>query len=236
MQEAAGVGRCGMREPTVPEIPPDQRPRERLLALGASALTDAELVAVLLGSGTPGTNVLTLARRLLSRYGGLAGLTGTAVHLLTAEPGVGEAKAARLLAALTLAGRMADATDGREAVTSSADVARLAGPLLVGAAQERVVLVACGAGSRLLECSVVATGSAHAATFSVRTLLSRVLVLGASAFALAHQHPGGDPTPSTADVEMTGRLASAVEQVGVRLLDHVVVVAGGQWQSVLGRR
>ena len=223
-----------MREPTVPEIPPDQRPRERLLAIGGAALTDAELVAVLLGSGTPGTNALTLAQRLLRRYGGLAGLVATRADQLTTEPGVGQAKAARILAAVTLAGRVGDARDGREVVGSSADVARLAAPLLIGATDERVVLVACGAGNRLLECSVVATGSAHAATFSVRALLSRVLVLGASAFALAHQHPGGDPAPSAADVEMTGRVVSAVEQVGLRMLDHVVV-AGGRWESVLGR-
>ena len=122
----------------------------------------------------------------------------------------------------------------REVVKSSADIACLAAPLLVDIANERVVLVACGPGNRVLECAVVATGSAHAASFSIRALLTRVLLVDASSFALAHQHPGGDPTPSTADVEMTARLGAAAQQVGVRLLDHVVV-AGAQWRSVLGQ-
>ncbi len=208
-----------------------QRPRERLAAHGTQALTDAELVALVLGSGLRGTNVVDLATQLLARNGGLAGLAQVDVTTLAREPGLGSATASRLVAALALSARAQDATDTRPTVASTSDIVRVTAPRLAGRPRERVVLVVCGSRHRLLDVVVLADGSAHAAVFPVRELLAEVLRRDGVAFALAHNHPSGDPTPSAADRATTAAVRVAGERVGLRLLDHVVT-AGNQWRSV----
>lgn len=215
----------------IADLAPDQRPRERLAAHGTQALTDAELVGLVLGSGLRGTNVVALATRLLATHGGLAGLARADVTMLAREPGLGAATASRLVAALALSARARDATDDRSTVTSSGDVVRVTAPRLVGLRRERVVLVVCGPRHRLLDVVVLADGAAHGAAFPVRELLAEVLRRDGVAFALAHNHPSGDPTPSAADRATTAAVREAAERVGLRLLDHVVV-AGSRWRSV----
>ncbi|WP_444665003.1 JAB domain-containing protein [Cellulomonas sp. CW35] len=217
--------------PALGDLAPDQRPRERLATHGARALTDAELVALVLGSGLPGTNVVDLATRLLVAHGGLAGLARADATTLAREPGLGPAMASRLVAALALSSRAHEAEDTRPLVASSGDVARVTAPQLAGARRERVVLVVCGPRHRVLDVVVVADGTAHGAAFPVREVLAEVLRRDGVAFALAHNHPSGDPTPSGADLATTATLQDAAQRVGLRLLDHVVV-AGTQWRSV----
>lgn len=213
--------------------PATQRPRERLQRLGSGSLSDVELVAVLLGTGRVGTNVLDLAARLLRVHGGLGGLRHADATTLAREPGVGPAKAARLVAALDLGGRAARASDEREVVERSSDVARVTAARFAGARRERVVLVVCGPGNRVIDTCVLADGSVHGAAFPVRDVLAEVLRRDGTSFALAHNHPGGEATPSVVDRQTTVALRDAARQVGVELLDHVVV-AGGEWRSTLG--
>lgn len=218
--------------PTIAELPADQRPRERLARHGVTGLSDAELLAILLGSGLRGVNVVDLAARLLASYGGVGGLRQADTAALAAEPGVGPAKAARVVAALALAARAEVSVDDRAVVARSSDVARLATPHLAGARRERVVLVVCGAGNRVLATVVVSDGGAHHASFPVREVLAEVLRRDGVAFALAHNHPGGDPAPSTADRVVTRSLRDAAAGVGLRFLDHVVL-AGSAWASAI---
>ncbi|MEU2200774.1 DNA repair protein RadC [Isoptericola sp. NPDC019482] len=218
--------------PTITDLDAEQRPRERLVRHGSTALTDAELVALLLGSGRRGANAVDLAAELLHEHGGLAGLRHVDVAALARVPGVGTAKAARIVAALALTSRGARAEDERPVIRRSADVARVTAPAFVGARRERVALVVCRPGNRVLETIVVADGGAHGAAFPVREVLADVLRRDGVAFALAHNHPGGDPAPSDADRRTTAALRSAAEDVGLRLLDHLVV-AGSEWRSVL---
>lgn len=219
-----------MPHPRLVDLAADQRPRERLVRLGPDALSDAELLALLLGSGRRGENVLDLARSLLVVHGGVVGLGSVDAVALARVPGIGPAKAARVVAALALASRSGPTADARPVLASSADLARVCAPLLTGRRRERVVVAVCGPGNRLLTVVVVAEGSAHGVTFPVREVLAEVLRRDGTAFGVAHQHPGGNPTPSTADVEATVRLAAAAEQVGVRFLDHVVL-GGDAWRS-----
>lgn len=202
-----------------------------MLRLGRAALSDAELVALLLGSGTSGANALDVARELLVMHGGLVGLARLDVTALMRTGGIGLAKAARLVAALELGRRRTSATDVRTVVRSSHDVAALVAPLLADAPRERVVAVVCDGQSKVIAVTVVAEGGAHGASFPIRDVLAEVLRRDGSAVALAHQHPGGEPEPSTADVTATRALAAAARQCGVRLLDHVVL-AGGAWRSI----
>lgn len=205
------------------------------MRLGPDALTDVELLALLLGSGRPGESVLDLAGSLLMAHGGVRGLGSVDAVALARVPGVGPAKATRLVAALTLASRSGPTADARPVLASSVDVARVCAPLLTGRRRERVVVAVCGPGNRLLATVVVAEGSAHGVAFPVREVLAEVLRRDGTGFGVAHQHPGGNPTPSPADVVATGRLAVAAEQVGVRFLDHVVL-GGDAWRSARAPR
>ena len=209
----------------------ESRPRERLARLGAGALSDAELVALLLGTGRAGVNAIDLAHRLLADSGGVGGLAAIDVAALGRVPGVGTAKAGRLVAAAEL-GRRGSSPDPRATIRSSGDVAKAVGPMLTGLTRERMVVVVCDRRARVVATVVVATGSAHAAGVPVREVLAEVLRRDGAMFAVAHNHPGGDPAPSPADRRTTAALASAAGQCGLRLLDHVVI-GDGRWCSAL---
>lgn len=205
------------------DLDPDQRPRERMLRLGADALSDVELVALLLGSGRRGASALDTARDLLVAHGGLAGLAHADPPALLRAPGVGPAKATRVVAALALARRFGTSTDRRASVRTPADVARLAAPLLGGPADGRVVAVAGDRAARLLGAVVVPGASAHAEPFAVREVLAETLRRGGVTVALAHRHDPGDPEPHPRDARAAAAVAEAAAHCGVRLLDSVVL-------------
>ncbi len=212
------------------DLDPDQRPRERMLRLGADALSDVELVALLLGSGRRGSSALDTARELLVAHGGLAGLARATPDALLRTAGVGPAKATSVVAALALARRFGSSSDRRETVRTPADVARIAGPLLRGPADGRVVAVAGDRASRLLGAVVVPGAVAHASPFAVREVLAETLRRGGVTVALAHRHHPGDPVPHPADLAASAALAEAAAHCGVRLVDHLVLAADA-WTS-----
>jgi DNA repair protein RadC len=216
------------------DIPEHDRPRERLLRHGPTALTDAELVAVHLGSGRPGEGVLDLARGLLEESGGVAGLASRDVTDLARRSGVGPAKAARLVAAFALADRVAGLPTGR-LLNSSEDIAAVAGPIIGrGRSEELLILVADGR-NRVRRTEVIARGGADRCDVPLREVLSCVLRHDGVAFGVAHNHPAGSLEPSGEDIAVTGRLSTAAREVGLRFLDHVVV-AGSAWRSVSASR
>lgn len=212
------------------DLDPDQRPRERMLRLGADALSDVELVALLLGSGRRGTSALDTARDLLVAHGGLGGLAHAGPSDLLRSPGVGPAKATRVVAALALARRFGTSTDRRASVRTPADVARLAAPLLAGPADGRVVVVAGDRAARLLGAVVVPGASAHAEPFAVREVLAETLRRGGVTLALAHRHDPDDPGAHPGDARTAATVAEAAAHCGVRLLDSVVLT-GDAWTS-----
>jgi len=212
------------------DLDPDQRPRERMLRLGADALSDVELVALLLGSGRRGSSALDTARDLLVAHGGLAGLARVDPVGLLRSPGVGPAKATRVVAALALARRFGSSSDRRATVRTPADLVRVAGPLLTGPPDGRVVAVAGDRASRLLGAVVVPAASAHADPFSVREVLAETLRRGGVTLALVHRHDPAEPAPTAADRAATEAVARAAAHCGVRLLDHLVL-AGEGWTS-----
>lgn len=204
-------------------------PRERLLALGASALSDAELVAIQLGTGRRGEHVLGLAQTLLDAFGGVGGLARADVDELARVSGVGRAKAARLVSAFELTGRVG--MPDRPVVRSSADIAAIAQPRIGRARTEEVLLLVLDGAHRLRQVVPLASGGATGSALPIREALALALRHDGVAMAVAHNHPGGDPTPSARDVEVTRRLRSAAAEVGIRFLDHVVVTADS-WRSV----
>ncbi len=212
-------------------LPIHERPRERLLAHGTEALSERELLALVLRHGSRGESALDLAAALLAEYGGLARLAAARPEELARRQGVGEAKATALVAAFQL-GRLA-ASDGTVdcQLQGPHDVFTAAQPELAGQRRERVLVLVCDAGNRLRRTEAVAAGSIDRSAFPVREILNCVLRHDGRAFAIAHNHPSGDPTPSEADVLATRALAAAARVVGLRFLDHVVV-AGDWWERV----
>ena len=212
------------------DIPRHDRPRERLLQLGAAALSDAELLAVQLGSGRVGANAVDVAHRLLATIGGLGGLTTARPAELARVEGIGPAKAARLLATFEIAARLKHAADARPRLERSSDIAREAARTIGRARVEHVLVLVADGGLRLRHSEVVAIGSARGCPMPVREVLATVLRHDGSAFAVAHNHPCGDPSPSAADRAASAALMHAAHATGLRLLDHVVI-AGDEWRS-----
>jgi DNA repair protein RadC len=206
----------------VKDMPTSDQPRERLLAGGAGTLADRELIALLLGSGSKGTNAVELASLLIAHCGDLESLSRSEAHRLLAVPGIGPAKAARIAAAFDLV-RRARAAPQRVLITGSADLVAAAAPLLRGLAHEQVVAVICDHGGRLLRTTVVSKGGSDHCPAPVREIIATVLTSGGAAFGLAHNHPSGCLTPSPADLDVTARLGQAAQTVGLRFLDHVIL-------------
>lgn len=204
------------------------RPRERLDALGSEALSDAELLSLLLRTGSRGADVLSLAARLLSMHGGLPGLARTSPRDLARSAGVGPAKSASLCAAVELGRRLAARRLAPgAAVGSPADVFQHFHPRLRHASQERFFVVLLDGRHRVIRHELVSQGTLTASLVHPREVFRPALRDAAAAVVLVHNHPSGDPTPSQEDREVTERLARAGEILGVPVLDHVVVAERG---------
>jgi DNA repair protein RadC len=210
----------------------DERPRERFERLGAGALTDAELVALVLGSGTRGASALDLAREALERRGGLAGLVGSA-----APPprGFGDARAARFAAGVEIARRAAREALRRGDVLTSPDAVRDYLRLVL-AAREIEVFMALFVDSqhRLIAAEELFRGTLAQTSVYPREIVKAALAHNAAAVIFAHNHPSGVAEPSRADELLTQSLKAALALVDVRTLDHFVV-AGGQVVSFAER-
>ncbi|MFE0925925.1 RadC family protein [Streptomyces mutabilis] len=214
------------------DVPVSDRPRERLLDRGGEALSDRELLALLIGSGTGGCDAVELAGQLIARHGGLHELSRTPAHeLLAGLPGMGPAKAARVEAAFHLGRRAAPVVESRQYVRGSADLARIATPLLTGLRHERIVVVVCDAAGSVLRRATLTEGAVDRSLLPVRDVLALVLATGGTAFGVAHNHPTGRVEPSGPDRRATARLVAGAEAVGLRFLDHVVVT-DREWRRV----
>lgn len=206
------------------------QPRERLLRLGPGALSDAELVALVAGTELQGRDDVAVGHDLILECGGLRGLAASFPEELTRSSSIGPTEAARLLAAFELAAR-ATAVPTNRVVDSAAAIAELVAPLLARERREKVVVVVADAANRVLRVVPVATGGLDSCPVPVREVLHAVLRFDGRAFAVAHNHPSGDPTPSHYDCEATDAMGRAAEAVGLRFLDHLVV-GGTSWRSV----
>lgn len=208
-------------------LPPSSRPREKLLARGASALADSELLALLLRTGLPGKNVLLLAQELLEQFGGITGLLHTNPEQLKTIKGLGPAKRAELCAVLELAKRallermtQLPQFDGTGAMVDYLQ-------LRIGQLPyESFVVVFLDSQQRLIVCEELFKGTIAATSVYPREVVQRTLQHNAANVVLAHNHPSGDVQPSKADMALTQSLRAALALIDVRILDHIIVGAG----------
>lgn len=224
---------------TLREFPLHERPRERLAAHGPGVLTDAELLALLLSTGTVRETALDLARRLLQRgavqevgdsepgvpAAGLRWLLQAPVEELAQQDGIGLAKAARVKAALELGRRLAaaDHLSSRPVIGSPADAAALLMERMRYLEKEHVQVVFLNTKNRVLGFDTVSVGGLSESVAHPREIFRSAIRRNAAAIILSHNHPSGDPAPSPEDLELTRRVRSAGEIVGIELLDHIII-------------
>ena len=209
------------------DLPADAQPREKLLARGAAALSDAELLALLLRTGLPGKGVLQLAQELLDQFGGIAGLLHAGTQDLQTIKGLGPAKRAELLAVLELARRALAQQLSERAAFDSPQAVKDYLQLHLGAKKHEVFAVLfLDAQHRLLALEELFRGTLSQTSVYPREVVVRALHHHAAAVVLAHNHPSGTAQPSRADEALTQALKAALALVDVRVLDHIVIGAG----------
>jgi DNA repair protein RadC len=213
------------------DIPKTTRPRERLLQMGSHTLTDAELLAVMLGTGLPGQNVLQLAQSLLDDFHGLAGLLqASPADLQTAKGLGGSARRAQLLAILELSRRVLLQKMRKRDLLNNPDSVKQFLQLQMGAySQEVFAVVLMDAQYRLLGFQEMFKGTLNQTSVYPREVVKLALDQGAAAVILAHNHPSGDVRPSAADSALTRTLQTALSMVDVKVLDHIIVGPGIHW-------
>jgi DNA repair protein RadC len=212
---------------SIKELPLATRPREKLLAHGAQALADVELLALLLRTGTRGTGVLQLAEGLLGRFDGLAGLLHATPVELARTPGVGPAKRAELAAVLEIARRaLAQQLKAAPVFDSPQKVKDFAALRLGALTHEVFAVMYLDSQHRLIEMQELFRGTLAQTSVYPREVLRQALLLNAGAAILVHNHPSGVAEPSRADEVLTQSLVAALRTIEVRVLDHLVVGMG----------
>lgn len=207
--------------------PEAERPRERLLAQGAGALSDAQLLAILLRVGRKRSSAVEVGMEVLHRLGGVAGLARCGIEELCAVPGVGEAKAAQLKAAVELGKRaLASPLSKGTKIASSRDLFDHYHPGLRDLRHEIFKVVLLDAKHAIVRDATVSEGSLTLSIVHPREVFTMAVRESAAAVIFLHNHPSGDPTPSQEDRVLTARLVSAGEVLGIRVLDHIVVGDG----------
>ncbi len=211
----------------IPYWPEDERPRERLIAEGAQRLTTAELLAIILRTGSRGRSAVDLARRLLHDLNGLGGLEAADPATAAAVTGMGPAKTAQIKAALELGRRLlAEVEQGsHQRITSSQDVLSLCAPRLRGLQHERCDILFLNGGNDVVALETLSDGSLTESPVYVRDIVERANRHHAAATILVHNHPSGHAEPSAGDRALTEELVQAGELLRLPLLDHVIVGA-----------
>ncbi len=214
--------------PKIKDWPADERPREKLLKSGPQALTDAELVALLVGSGTGGVTAVDVAKKLVQENGGLAALAARGVPELVRMKGIGRARGARILAAFEI-GRRAAGRPGaaKLKVRSPEDLVLRFGPFLRDARQEVFKAVLLDSGHRMIRDVTVSKGTLNASLVHPREVFKAAVDELAASVVLMHNHPSGDPAPSAEDRSITLQMTEAGRLMGIPVLDHVIIAGNG---------
>ncbi len=208
----------------IKEMPKDERPRERLEFYGAQALSNAELLAIALRTGTKKENVIGLSQKLLITFEGLGGLSRASVQELCVVPGIGKAKAVQIKAAMELGKRVMFMPDGdRIQITCPADAANLLMSDMGLQVQEQLRVILLDTKHRVLRHHMIYQGNVNASIVRVAEVFREAIKENAVAIIIAHNHPSGDPTPSAEDVRVTEELVRAGKMLDIEVLDHVII-------------
>lgn len=218
--------------PGIKDMPSDERPRERLLRYGPKALDNASLLAIVLRTGTRSSSAVALAQTLLARYGGLLGVARASISDLCSIKGIGATKGVQIAACVELGKRMG-ALMAQEApdVTSPEEAVRIFISMIPDEAKETFMVLTLNTKNRLLKANVVSVGTLNASLVHPREVFRDAIAEGGAAVLVGHNHPSGDPAPSSEDRQVTARLLEAGKLLGIEVLDHIVIGSQSQWVS-----
>lgn len=206
------------------EVPMEERPRERMLQYGAGALSHAELLAIILRTGTVSESAVRLASRILSESGGLRSLVDMSKDQLTQIKGIGDAKALQILAGIELGRRIAKSTfSERITIRSPKDIANLMSEELRYLQKEHFVCLFLNTKNHVLAQETLSMGSLNASIVHPREVFRAAIKRSSASIVCVHNHPSGDPTPSPEDIQLTHRLVEAGTIIGIEVLDHVII-------------
>lgn len=217
------------RKMKIQDLCPDDRPREKMMLKGAASLSNAELVAILLRTGTGRKNAIEVAQQLMRDAGGsLTKASGMTIEQMCRTDGIGPGKAVGIAAALELGKRMCSEVpaDEKPVIHSAADVFRELLPAMRGIRHEECWIFYLARNNRILSKERLSIGGLHATIVDIKFIVRRALDIIASSVIIAHNHPSGDPNPGKADIELTKRLKQALEVFDISLIDHVVIADG----------
>ncbi len=219
----------------ITDLHESDRPRERLASLGPQALSNAELIAILLRVGVTGENAVQVGQRLLQTFGGITGIHRAPFVDLIKQHAIGEAKASQIKAAIELGRRLTlESPEERPAINSPADAAALVQYEMAALEQEHLRVMLLDRRNRVLEVADLYRGSASSAQVRVGEIFREAIRKNASALIVIHNHPSGDPTPSPDDVALTRAIIQAGKMLDVDVLDHLVI-GQGRWVSLKER-
>ena len=205
------------------DMPLDERPREKLLNNGVGALTDAELLALLLRTGNREDSALDLSKKLLNSVNGLEGIFNASMISLMNVKGIKAAKASQIIAACELYNRVRQATLKDFKIKSAKDVASLFEDSFLKDSQECVRLISLNTKNNVISTKEVFKGGLNSSIVHPREIFKEAISLSAASIILCHNHPSGDPTPSIEDINITKRIKSCGDILGIELLDHVIL-------------
>jgi DNA repair protein RadC len=214
-----------MSQLKIREMPQQERPREKLLARGADALTNPELIAILLRTGRRGRNVVEVARELLDKHKTFAELSRCTANELEQIKGIGPAKAVELVAAFNLGRRFAEERLSQQKLDSPELIYELLGGEMRMLRTEALRVVLLDTRYRLIRVETVSAGGMNESIAHPREIFRPALTYSAYAVIVVHNHPSGDASPSQADHSLTRRLAEVAELMQIKLLDHIIIGA-----------
>lgn len=208
----------------IKDVPKEDRPRERLMKLGAAHLSNQEMLAILLGSGTREESVMALANRVLMHFEGLKLLSDATIEELTAIKGIGDAKGVLILSAIELGKRMNQyKPNDRYIIRSPEDGADYVMEEMRSLTQEHFVVLFLNTKNQIIHRQTIFIGSLNASIVHPREVFREAVKRSAASIIVAHNHPSGDPSPSQEDIHVTRRLVESGKMIGIELLDHLII-------------
>lgn len=215
------------------DYPKSEKPRERLFEKGAEALTDIELIAILLSSGSRQGSVFDLSKTLLNRSQGLFGISKLTPNQLLQIKGIGIGKASRIAASFEVAKRILSAsTPTKRAIFTSKDIYEIVKPYLLHKLNERFIVITLDSRRRVINISEISKGTVNQTLVHPREVFKEAVTNNASYIAVAHNHPSGENSPSLDDITITKRLVEGSKIMGIPVIDHVIISDSG-FESVM---
>lgn len=218
----------------ISDISAEERPREKMAAHGESVLSDAELIAILLRTGIQGENAVDMGKRLLDEFGGIKGIHQVDLDEFRQAKGIGLAKAAQIKAAIELGRRLnsLEGGDVRPVISSPADVVNLVQYEMLGFIQEQLWVLLLNTKNQVIRIERLYKGTLNSSTVRIAELFKPAITRNAAAIILVHNHPSGDPAPSSEDVRLTRSVVQSGKLLDIEVLDHIIVGEAGRYSSL----